>query len=541
VAERAVSSADLPGGRTTAGWRRRALAARLGDVAPLVPFLTANWLIFAAMNALLYSPALKVFDAGWLPYAHGARQAAYILSPNALLMAERHTVAGALVHLLYAALSCLAVYGWCRAVQAARTLDRASLGPLLLLTLALATVPLFFVGLFSDDLFLYHAYGRTIETYGANPLLYAPAEFPADPLLPLVYWRDLPSAYGPVWLLLSAPVSRLAGTDPTAAVLAFRGLALVLHLATAAALWVVLRRVAPREAAAGLVFYAWNPLVLVEVVANAHNDVLVALLAVMVAGAAAVRAWNRAAVLTACAILVKPFAVLLLAPLGLRILRATPPAHRTRVVAASIAAGAATSLALSLPLWAGTAWLTNIIQNPASYMYTNTIWELISRIGPWMGVTTVAIQHPYLDWLTTAAFLVGAAWVLARRWPPRGLAPAALYLWVLFCLTAPWVWPWYFVPVIALAPLARGAGVALAAALTLGGLLFWTTWPPPPDGGGWLYTWRSLVLFGPVLVIIASHDVRRRVAAAFATRPPQVGARTLVPTRLRPLEPPLQA
>ena len=489
----------------------------------------------------MYSPALKVFDAGWLPYAYAARQAAYILSPNALLMAEPHTGMGHLVLLLYAVLASLAVYGWCRAVQAARHMPQAGLMPLLLLSAALATVPLFFVGLFSDDVFLYHAYGRTIETYAANPLLYAPITFPDDPILPFVFWRDLPSAYGPLWLMLSAPVSRIAGESATAAVLAYRGLALILHLGTAAAIWLVLRRAAPKEAAAGLVFYAWNPLVLIEVVANAHNDVLVALFAVLVVAAAATRAWNRAIVCATCAVMVKPFAALLLAPLGLRMLQATPREHRPRVLATGAAVAIATALLLSLPLWAGTALLTNVTTNPASHVYTNTIWELISRAGLWAGIDTVTIQHPYLDWLTTAAFLAGAIWILARRWPPQRVASTALLLWVLFCLTAPWVWPWYFVPVIALAPLARGAGIALAAALTVGGLLFWTTWPPRPDYSGWLYIWRSLVLFGPVIAVIYSTPLRRWVGTVLSLRPASPRPGPLAEAPLRRLAPRLRA
>jgi hypothetical protein len=47
-------------------------------------------------------------------------------------------------------------------------------------------------------------YGRAISVYGANPIISAPSAFAKDTHLPWVHWKDLPLAYGPVWLMLSA-------------------------------------------------------------------------------------------------------------------------------------------------------------------------------------------------------------------------------------------------------------------------------------------------------------------------------------------------
>jgi hypothetical protein len=176
---------------------------------------------------------------------------------------------------------------------------------------------------------------------------------------------------------------------------------------------------------------------------------------------------------------------------------------------------------VSVPLWAGLRLIDNMRINPASHIYTNTVWELISRAGPaWFGVKTVAIQHPYLDIVRALLFVGGAGWVLTRRWTRRGVAHTALPLWLLFCLTASWVWPWYFIPAIALAALSgSGAGLVSATALTAGGLLFWTTWPPPsPPAISWLHTWRSLLLFGPLLLSLTFAPVRVALLAAIVPR-----------------------
>jgi hypothetical protein len=319
--------------------------------------------------------------------------------------------------------------------------------------------------------------------------------------------------------MLSTALSGLAGDSITAVVMVYRGAALGLHLCTAGAVWLLLSRARPAYAAAGTVFYAWNPMVLIEVVGNAHNDVLVACFAVLMVAAAAQRAWSSAAFFSACAVMVKPFALLLVPPLALRIIGAARGRTRARLLLTSLAVGAGTLLLLYVPLWAGTRLLANIENNPASHIYTNTIWELISEAGRWIGLPTDAVQHPYLDALRRAAFLLGLLWIATRRSSTRSLPRTALRVWLLFCLTASWVWPWYFVPVIALAAISGAGGTAAATALTVGGVLFWTTWPPPsPGAASWLHTWRSLVLFGPVLLTLTSARARGACFAALGLR-----------------------
>lgn len=498
---------------------RAAVLRVLSPVQPLLAPFAAGWLIYVALGVLLQSRALRVYDAGLVPSIDVLRNASYALTPDALLTGSRYSASGVVVLALFALLACLAVVSWCWAHRVARRLELRSVTPLLVVTALLATPLLAAPGLFSDDVYLYDLYGRTLTVYGSNPIFNAPSAFPYDPHLPWVFWKDLPASYGPVWLMLSSALSGLAGDSITAVVLVYRSAALGLHLCTAGAVWLLLSRSRPAYAAAGTVFYAWNPMVLIEVVGNAHNDVLVACFAVLMVAAAAQRAWSSAAFFGACAVMVKPFAVLLVPPLALRIIAEARGRTRARLLLTTLAVGAGTLLLLYVPLWAGTRLLTNIENNPASYIYTNTIWELISEGGRWIGLTTVAVQHPYLDALRLAGFLVGLLWIVTRRSSARSLPRTALRVWLLFCLTASWVWPWYFVPVIALAAISGTGGTAAAAALTVGGLLFWTTWPPPsPDAVSWLHTWRSLVLFGPLLLTLTSARARHLCFAALGLR-----------------------
>ena len=479
-------------------------------VQPLLAPCAGAWLIYVALATLLQSEALRVYDAGYLPYSRFLRNVAYALAPDALLTASRHSAAGTFVVLCYAALVGLALVVWCWAVRLAKTAEIRTVTPLLVLSALIALPLLGAAGLFSDDVYLYNLYGRTIAEYGGNPVVQPPSAFQQDAHFDWVHWKDLPSSYGPFWLMLAAPLSAIAGDSISAVVLVYRGATLGMHLAVAAAIWFVLRRTRRRDAVAGTIFYAWNPLVLIEVVGNAHNDVLVGLFAVLMVAAVAHRAWSSAAFFAACAVMVKPFAVLLLPALALRLFNATHGVGRVRRFAMAITIGAIAIAAMSLPLWSGAQLLSNISSNPASHAYTNTIWELISDAGTaWFGVNASQIQHPYLDAIRMACFLVGAFWVLTRGWARRNVAQSAFGLWLMFSLTAAWVWPWYFVPAIALSVFAGRGAVAVGTAMTMGGLLFWATWTPPPFTA--LHPWRSVALFGPVLFALAWPPLRAAV------------------------------
>ena len=144
----------------------------------------------------------------------------------------------------------------------------ALIPPAIFSFLLLLTIPLT-----SRDLFYYISCGRTLGIYGANPYRVAPSAFPNDPLFQYTNWPDYTSPYGPIWLLLSGGIARIANGDLFWSVYLFKLVAFVGYLACGGLIWAILRA-RGRAPLAGTVLWLWNPLVLFEFSGTGHNDVL---------------------------------------------------------------------------------------------------------------------------------------------------------------------------------------------------------------------------------------------------------------------------
>jgi alpha-1,6-mannosyltransferase len=134
------------------------------------------------------------------------------------------------------------------------------------------------------DLFLYLTKAHLLTDYGANPLRTAPVSVTHDPLLAAydIGYEELPSAYGPAWVLLSA-VGTLGKYDQAVGTFYLKALATASYLAGAWLLERILRQVRPQAALEGLYLFAWNPLVLLMAVGGGHNDMVMMAL-VLLAG-----------------------------------------------------------------------------------------------------------------------------------------------------------------------------------------------------------------------------------------------------------------
>ncbi len=161
-----------------------------------------------------------------------------------------------------------------------RAADRLSGRAVLMSIAAFHAVILLAPPLLSTDVFSYQAYARMGALYGANPFLHGPHLIALDPLYPFIdaKWVSTPSAYGPLFTVLSYALTPLS---IAASALAYKAIAAIASLIIVAVVWNAarLRGVDPVKAAA---LVGLNPLIVVYGVGGGHNDLL--MLALLMAG-----------------------------------------------------------------------------------------------------------------------------------------------------------------------------------------------------------------------------------------------------------------
>lgn len=135
----------------------------------------------------------------------------------------------------------------------------------------------------SNDIIDYLLSGRVAAAQGASPYDVPPDAFPDDPLLPYAsgIYTDDPEQKPPVWIGAAVGVAAVAGDDPATAVMVFRLFFLVVNLINLWLIAAVLRRWRPDHVLAGLVLYAWNPIVALH--GQAKFDTLMATFALTAA------------------------------------------------------------------------------------------------------------------------------------------------------------------------------------------------------------------------------------------------------------------
>ena len=233
--------------------------------------LRRKFVLIAGLSAAVY---LLIFS---LPYPLSQHYSK--IPPVDYAKLSEYSVLGFVSYLAGLALA-FALYLW-----ALRLITRASGGAaravislrfVLLTGALLAAVLLLSYPLGAIDVFVYAIYTRGWALHGLNPLATAPAQYPAgDPWLGLAAeWIAAPSPYGPVWQLLSLGAYYAGGGDFLLQVYALKILAILAYLGCTILIYRILQHTRSDWALAGAIAFAWNPLVLIEVAQNAHNDIV---------------------------------------------------------------------------------------------------------------------------------------------------------------------------------------------------------------------------------------------------------------------------
>ncbi|MFF4211514.1 polyprenol phosphomannose-dependent alpha 1,6 mannosyltransferase MptB [Streptomyces sp. NPDC001796] len=349
----------------------------------------------------------------------------------------------------------------------------------LLLVLATWAAPLLLAPpLFSRDVYSYLAQGAMVHAH-LDVYAYGPAQLGgplADEVAPV--WRDTAAPYGPVFLVLASALSGLTRGELPAGLLGMRLVAL-LGVALMAFALPRLARHCGADPAAALWLGALNPLVLLHLVAGAHNDAIMLGLLGMGLLAARGRLHVLGVVLVTLAALVKaPAALGLLAVIALRrhvgVLRATV----TTTVAALATTAAATAVAGT-----GYGWIAALKTpvSPHNWSPTSILGRVTGRLLDGLGSDLAPLAEPawHAVGVAATAITVLVIWVKLRPAPVYALGLSLAVVAVLGPAIRPWYALWGLFLIAAAAPstsvrhrVAAATAVLALAVLPSGG---------PPD------------------------------------------------------------
>ena len=404
-----------------------------------------------------------------------------------------------------------------------RRLLLLALGVALILGVTLVLLP----ALPSDDIFSYILYGRISVIHSANPLIATPADFPHDPFLRLVYWQTTRSVYGPVWLLLSGGLALLAqafGGSLFTYTLLFKLLGLTAHLLNAWLIWLILGRISgatPSRQLVGTLFYAWNPLCLLEFCASAHNDAM--MLTLLLLGVyLLLRDHELLALIAFGASISTKYVPLALLPFYLvyvaRRLAAQHVGWRRIALALlwRVGALALTLIALAAPYWSGPQTLGSLLYSPPAQQLDNSLLEAIQWPLRWLA-QDAGLAAPSARTLVVTALkllalaLFGLLWLYEFRRASTLTGTVQAWGWALvwYALVASgWFWPWYVTWALAVVALLPWSRLSVVTALLAGGSL--TLYAFLPLHSAPIYGYRSIVAFGPALAYLLWQAWRSR-------------------------------
>jgi len=359
---------------------------------------------------------------------------------------------------------------------------RITLRTVLLLALGYHLAVLMLPLLFSRDVYSYAYYGRIVSTYGSNPYVATPLDFPLNSLFDLTWpgWRGTPSVYGPLFTWMSAFLTSTTKSIPSL-ITSFQLLAGAASLGTAALLARTAQRVRPERAVFAAAVVGLNPIVVFHVVGGGHNDMLVAL--AIAAAAAALFSGHRltAAILLGLGMSVKATAVVPLLLLLVAVAASAPPDKRRRELLAFCGIVGGGWLVLALPflqLTNPTLGLFGVAGNDSWMAPGQLVVQVGMAIGSLVAGDAGADVGAIIARLSLFALSVTGVLLIARQlWrrpdarTPAGIAAAWAWALLIVILPSPVLFTWYLVWILPLAwvlpKIPRRALVLLSASFIL--------------------------------------------------------------------------
>jgi hypothetical protein len=341
------------------------------------------------------------------------------------------------------------------------------------------------------DMLDYVSQGEALAFFGTNPMATPPVQNEGAVFTPYSAHRYTSSPYGPVFTWISAGVVRLLGQESLLVnVVGFKFLAIAAYLAQALLIYLILLKRRPDLAAAGLLLFAWNPLILYEFAVNAHNDALMMAFALL-----GILFWEyERPILMTVSLCLSFLTKIPTAPLLPLLLLADARRQERRGDAwMTLLAGGMTALlvvgAAYLSLPDARESLAHLSRQ--SDLFTHSLPTVAQLLLRRRGMEVAAAQS-IVRRVTLAALAILYAFKLWRTWRHPAAVLSHIYDVILFLLlfATPWFQPWYVTWLVALAALyphntaPAQAGIFAASVMTsyivYGFVWFWI-----PDIANW--------------------------------------------------------
>jgi alpha-1,6-mannosyltransferase len=306
----------------------------------------------------------------------------------------------------------------------------------------------------STDVFAYIGLGRVAAVFGSNPYIHTYSEF-ADFYSAYVEW-DITMPYGPAALPPLILAGWISQHSVLAAVFALKLFWLLIHCCNCYLLCRILYE-SNCKPAPGLLLFGLNPLVLLELIANGHNDGLMIMFWLLSFFAMLRRRLALALVFALLSALVKMPGILFLAAIGVYLARR----REWKALGQGAFCGAVLLLALKatlLPTAGSVMSLTNL-----GGFTKNSIHELLiiwaEKFTAWAGApidyeTLYSIDRRVFN-LLLFCFCLWRLWKIID-WESMAREFSNILL-ALLLVYAVWFFPWYATWLVPLAAMTRSS------------------------------------------------------------------------------------
>ncbi|GAB3397892.1 hypothetical protein GCM10027568_34170 [Humibacter soli] len=423
------------------------------------------------------------------------------------------------------------VFAWL--VLRAQAFARAGLGwPAMAIPVVVAVALFFTTPTLSIDAYSYLSHGYLAAT-GSNPYVDPSSSVAGTPYgiqMLAQGWQAVhpQTPYGPVWTAFEWLAYVLSGGNLYVGILLVKLPVFLAVLGTTWLIWSFLARTNRDRALRGALLYLANPLILIELVGEGHNDGVMAFFVVLAVFAVA-RRWAFLAVAAVIfAALVKLNALPFVLPVAVALIAMRRSALRLigeAIAGVVVAVGA--GVLLIAPYWVGAGTFVGLGASGAPSYGADVAGWMSGLLGlGQQGFVTDATPATTVQ-LVLAGLLVlatAAASFMART--VRGLVRACGIVSLVILLLLPLEWPWYATLPAAVLPLEAGVvDIAAVVALTVGSRLVAPIGDAAALGVVGTDTFRGVQAFvGQTipavigLVLTVNRSVRDRVKGASSRR-----------------------